>query len=48
MIRIRLVRLFALVAIWALSAAVPAAAQTSEGKSLDEVNKELSNPISSI
>ena len=26
----------------------PAAAQTSDGKSLDEVNKELSNPISSI
>jgi hypothetical protein len=47
-IRIRLVRLLALLAIWALSAAVPAAAQTSEGKSLDEVNKELSNPISSI
>ncbi len=28
--------------------AVPAAAQTSDSRSLDEVNKELSNPISSI
>src|SRR5271167_209929 len=48
MMRVRLVRLLALLAIWVLTAAVPAAAQTPNGKSLDEVNKELSNPISSI
>jgi hypothetical protein len=47
MMRIRLV-LLALLAICSLTGAVSAAAQTSDSKSLDEVNKELSNPISSI
>ncbi len=47
MMRIRLV-LLALLAICSLTDAVSAAAQTSDSKSLDEVNKELSNPISSI
>lgn len=47
MMRIRLV-LLALLAICSLTGAVLAAAQTSDSKSLDEVNKELSNPISSI
>jgi hypothetical protein len=36
------------VAILALAVVVPAAAQASGSESLDEVNKELSNPISSI
>ena len=47
-LRIRLLRLLTFLAIWVLTAAVPVAAQTSDSKSLDEVNKELSNPISSI
>ena len=34
-----------LVTILALAVVVPAAAQTSVSQSLDEVNKELSNPI---
>jgi hypothetical protein len=46
--RILAVRLLAVVAIQALTVAVPAAAQEPESKSLDEVNKQLSNPISSI
>src|SRR5271157_5002125 len=42
-------RLLTFVAILASAVAVPAAAQTRNGgQSLDEVNKELSNPISSI
>ena len=41
-------RLLALLAILVLTVVSPAAAQTSDGKSLNEVNKELSNPISSI
>ena len=40
--------LFACLGILALTAAPPASAQTADSKSLDEVNKELSNPISSI
>jgi hypothetical protein len=42
------VRSLALIASFALFYIPPAAAQTPESKSLDEVNKELSNPISSI
>jgi hypothetical protein len=37
-----------LVAFFCFLAIAHAAAQTSDGKSLDEVNKQLSNPISSI
>jgi hypothetical protein len=47
-VHLRSVRLLALLGILALTVASPAAAQTPDGKSLDEVNKELSNPISSI
>jgi hypothetical protein len=42
-------RVIALIALLlGLPLAAPAAAQTPDSKSLDEVNKELSNPISSI
>ena len=41
-------RLITLVGILGLLIVLPAAAQTAKDKSLDEVNKELSNPISSI
>jgi hypothetical protein len=41
-------RLLALIAFFSFLHVVPAPAQTADGKSLDEVNKELSNPISSI
>jgi len=42
------VRAIALLGILCFLVVGPAAAQTDENKSLDEVNKELSNPISSI
>jgi hypothetical protein len=41
-------RTIALIGIVGLLVVAPAAAQTADNKSLDEVNKELSNPISSI
>jgi hypothetical protein len=41
-------RLIALAGVLGLLVVVPAAAQSANDKSLDEVNKELSNPISSI
>ena len=41
-------RVIALIGILGLLAVATAAAQTADSKSLDEVNKELSNPISSI
>ena len=41
-------RSLALIAALALLYISPASAQTADNKSLDEVNKELSNPISSI
>ena len=41
-------KVIALIAFLGLLVVAPAAAQTPGGKSLDEVNKELSNPISSI
>ena len=41
-------RVIALIGILGLLVVAPAAAQTTDSKSLDEVNKELSNPISSI
>jgi hypothetical protein len=44
----RWIRLLVCLGILALTAAPPASAQTADSKSLDEVNKELSNPISSI
>ena len=44
----RYARLIALIGILGVLIVVPAAAQTAQDKSLDEVNKELSNPISSI
>src|SRR5208337_2505819 len=46
--QLRFTRLLTLVATLALTVVVPADAQTTDGKSLDEVNKQLSNPISSI
>lgn len=45
---LRFLRLSVLAAILASVSAAPASAQTPNSKSLDEVNKELSNPISSI
>ena len=41
-------RAFTLIALLALLGLGNASAQTANNKSLDEVNKELSNPISSI
>jgi hypothetical protein len=46
--KLRCIRLSLGLAILSLTVAGHAAAQTSESKSLDQVNKELSNPISSI
>src|ERR1700686_3139834 len=41
-------RLLTLIALLSCLLVAAAAAQTADSKSLDEVNKELSNPISSI
>jgi len=41
-------RAIALIGLLGLLIVAPAAAQTADNKSLDEVNKQLSNPISSI
>ena len=41
-------QVIALIGIVGLLISTPVAAQTADSKSLDEVNKELSNPISSI
>jgi hypothetical protein len=44
----RYARMITLIGVFGLFMVARAAAQTADGKSLDEVNKELSNPISSI
>src|ERR1700730_15397211 len=44
----RYARMITLIGVFGLLMVARAVAQTTDGKSLDEVNKELSNPISSI